>query len=56
MFRAALVYNQLGDRQQTLEWLRKAAGAGFSRSTIRDTPDFDPLHSDPRFVTLVAGN
>ncbi len=56
MFRAALVYNQFGDRQQTLDWLKKAAEARFSVSTIRDTPDFDPLHSDPRFITLVAGN
>ncbi len=56
MFRAALVYNQFGDRQQTLDWLNKAAGSGFSRSTIRDTPDFDPLHGDPGFITLVGGN
>jgi tetratricopeptide (TPR) repeat protein len=56
MFRAALVYNQFGDRQQTLDWLKKAAQAHFSVSTIRDTPDFDSLHSDPAFMALIARN
>ncbi|HEY4931075.1 MAG TPA: tetratricopeptide repeat protein [Terriglobales bacterium] len=56
LFRAALIYNQLGDRKQTLSWLDKAVHAHFSRSTIRDTPDFEPLHSDPAFTALIAKN
>ena len=56
MFRAALVYNQLGDRLHTLEWLKKAASSGFSRSTIRDTPDFEPLRADPGFIAVTAGS
>jgi serine/threonine-protein kinase len=55
MFRAALVYNQLGDQRQTLDWLKKALAANFSRSTVRDTPDFGHLQSDPTFKSLIAG-
>ncbi len=54
MFRAALVYNQLGDQPQTLEWLKKATDAHFSRTMVRDTPDFGHLLSDPTFKALTA--
>ena len=56
MFRAALVYNQLGDKQQTINWLKKAANANFSRSTIRDTPDFASLRGDPEYQTLIPAD
>jgi serine/threonine-protein kinase len=56
MFRAALVYNRFGDRQQTLDLLKKAEDAGFSRTTIRDTPDLDPLHTDPSFTAIIQSN
>ena len=55
LFRAALVYNQLGDQLQTLAWLKKAVAANFSRTTVRDTPDFDHLKSDPKFQALLTG-
>jgi len=55
MFRAALVYNQLGDRYRTLDWLKKAAGANYSRTVIRDTPDFAALQADPSFKATVDG-
>ena len=55
LFRAAIVYNQLGDHRQTIDWLHKAVAAKFSRATVRDTPDFDPLKSDPDFKSIVAG-
>jgi eukaryotic-like serine/threonine-protein kinase len=54
MFRAALVYNQFGDRRRTLDWLKKAANARYSRTVIRDTPDFAPLQSDPEFSALIT--
>ena len=38
LFRAALVYNQLGDRRQVLDWLRKAVAANFSRTTFEIRP------------------
>ncbi len=53
MFRSALVYNHFGQRDETLAWLRKATQKGFSRSTIRDTPDFEQLSHDPEFRILV---
>jgi len=55
LFRAALVYNQLGDQHQTLDWLKKAVAAKFSRTTVRDTPDFDHLKSDPKFQAIITG-
>ena len=55
LFRAALVYNQLGDRRLTLEWLTKAVAANFSRTTVRDTPDFGHLKSDSAFQAIVTG-
>ena len=54
MFRAAQVYNQLGDKSQTLTWLSKAVTANYSRTIVRDTPDFIPLRSDPAFKALSA--
>jgi hypothetical protein len=56
MYRAALVYNQLGDKASTLEWLKKAIDARFSRSIVRDSPDFQSLQSDPTFKSVVAGS
>ena len=54
MFRAALVHNQLGDKEQTISWLKKAADAGYSRPIIRDTPDFANLRTDPHFREIVS--
>jgi tetratricopeptide (TPR) repeat protein len=48
-FKAALVYKHLGDVPQSLSWLDKAASVGFSKTIIRDTPDFDDLRNDARF-------
>jgi hypothetical protein len=31
------------------------AQANFSRITVRDTPDFDHLKSDPAFKAIIAG-
>lgn len=53
MFRAALVYNHFGQRDETIQWLRKAREKGFSVSTIRDTPDFAQLQQDSGFRKLV---
>jgi len=55
LFRAALVYNQLGNKNQTLESLKKAVAVNYSRTAVRDTPDFDHLKSDPVFAAIIAG-
>jgi eukaryotic-like serine/threonine-protein kinase len=51
-FRAAIVYNQLRDSDRCLGSLEKAIAAGYSPQIIRDTPDFDHLHNNPRFRAL----
>ena len=54
--RAAIVYNQLGDAERCLASLEKAVAAGYSAEVIRDTPDFDQLHSNARFRALTHLN
>ncbi len=51
-FRAALVYNQLGDTEKCLSSLEKAVARGYPVSAIRDTPDFDHLRNNPRIRAL----
>ncbi len=53
-FKAALVYTQLGDSAQGLDWLKKSLDVGFSPTIVRDTPNFDALRPDPRFEALIA--
>jgi serine/threonine protein kinase/Tfp pilus assembly protein PilF len=50
--RAALVYNQLGEMDRCLSSLEKAVALGYATQLIRDTPDFDQLHSNARFKKL----
>ena len=54
--RAAIVYNQLGDSERCLASLEKAVAVGYSAEVIRDTPDFDRLHGNPRFRALAHLN
>jgi hypothetical protein len=53
LFNAALVYNQFGGVSLTLKGLARALAAGYSPTIVRDTPNFDPLRSDPRFQELI---
>jgi Tfp pilus assembly protein PilF len=52
-FRSALVHNQLKEDNQTLDWLEKAAEAGYSITTIRDIRNFDHLWAYERFQNLL---
>ena len=54
LFRAALVYNHFGQTNEALQWLQKAIDAGYSRSEVKDFPDFDSLQSDSQFKALLA--
>ena len=54
--RAAIVYNQLGDTDRCLSSLKRAVSLGYSLQVIRDTPDFDHLHSNPLFRALARVN
>ena len=53
LFRAAVLYNHFGNTDKTLDFLSKSASAGYSRTVIRDTPDFSHLKTEPRFRALV---
>jgi tetratricopeptide (TPR) repeat protein len=54
-FRGALVYNHFGDKERTIQCLRKALGAGLSTSEITTIPDFDHLRGDPAFQAILRG-
>jgi len=54
LFRAAILYNHFGDTDKTLDFLAKSVAAGNSRTTIRDTPDFERLKGNPRFRALIG--
>jgi serine/threonine-protein kinase len=54
-FRAALVYNHLGDTSRTLQRLQAAMALGAAASSVRDTPDFDHLRDDAQFQALLGG-
>jgi len=53
LFRAAILHNHFAERQKTLEFLEKSAAAGYSRTVIRDTPDFDWLRQEPQYRALL---
>jgi tetratricopeptide (TPR) repeat protein len=53
LFRAAILHNHFADRRKTLEFLEKSAAAGYSRTVIRDTPDFDWHRQEPRYHALL---
>jgi eukaryotic-like serine/threonine-protein kinase len=53
LFNAGIVYQQLGDTPRALDALEKAIAAGRSPSALRDTPNFDGLRANPRFLRLI---
>lgn len=52
LFRAAVLYNHFEENEKTLNFLGSAVAAGYSRTVIRDTPDFQRLRAVPRFRVL----
>ncbi len=54
LFRAAIVYNHFDQRDQALGYLKKALDAGYSRTIIRDTPDFQSLQHTSQFRALMG--
>jgi tetratricopeptide (TPR) repeat protein len=53
LFTAGIVYQQLGDTSRALDALEKAVAGGISPATLSDTPNFDALRDNPRFLKLV---
>jgi serine/threonine-protein kinase len=56
LFNAGIVYQQLGDTQRALDALERAVAAGISPATLRDTPNFDDLRANPRYLKLIQGS
>jgi tetratricopeptide (TPR) repeat protein/DNA-binding winged helix-turn-helix (wHTH) protein len=54
LFRSAIVYNHFNQTEESLSYLEKAANAGYSRTVIRDTPDFERLREGSRFQALLT--
>jgi TolB-like protein/lipoprotein NlpI len=52
----AVIHLALGEKDQALDWLEKAAGDhdGFYINLIKVDPYLDPLRGDPRFEALAA--
>ena len=51
---ACLIHLDEGNKQESLEWLKKAVHAGYSREQLEANPEFTSLHSQPEFARLVA--
>jgi eukaryotic-like serine/threonine-protein kinase len=51
---AALVYEQFGQRDQALNYLRKAIDMGYPMNQIRAAPPLEQLRKDPRFIRLIS--
>jgi Tfp pilus assembly protein PilF len=53
---AALVFNQVGDTEDALSSLERAVAAGYSKTSLRDTPNFDNLRDQSRLRRLLDLN
>jgi len=56
LFAAGITYQQLGDSERALDALEKAVSLGVSPEMLRDTPNFDALKDNPRFVGLIQSH
>jgi serine/threonine protein kinase/tetratricopeptide (TPR) repeat protein len=56
LFEAANVYNQFDQPDEAIDWLKKAVAAGYSPSSIRALPNFEPLRVNPQFQQLLKVN
>ncbi len=54
MFIAADVYEQLGHRDQALDWLEKACAADLSLAKVEFYPGLRELRTHPRYRDIVA--
>jgi tetratricopeptide (TPR) repeat protein len=52
MFQAAVVYEQIEDREHALQWIARAIKGGYSRDLIDKAPSLTLLRLDPRYQGL----
>jgi serine/threonine protein kinase/tetratricopeptide (TPR) repeat protein len=53
LYQAALVYNQLGETNISINYLAKAIAAGYSVSNISNAQALSNLHASPRYQALM---
>jgi len=53
MVRAGHVFFQLGDRNESLRWLREAVRRGYGVEELRRDPELAPLREDPEFERIL---
>jgi eukaryotic-like serine/threonine-protein kinase len=53
LFNAGIAYQELGDTNRALDALERAVSLGVSPEMLRDTPNFDVLRDNPRFLSLI---
>jgi serine/threonine-protein kinase len=53
-FKAAIVYQLAGQRERAIQALERAVQGGYSVAEVRASPEFRPLHRDPRFRALAG--
>jgi serine/threonine-protein kinase len=51
---AASVYEELGDREAALRWIRQALAAGYPREQLERDPGLAALRADPHYGALVG--
>ncbi len=51
--RFAIIYAQLGEKDEAFEWLEKAFEEGQDMNNLKVHPIWDPLRDDPRFQDLL---
>jgi tetratricopeptide (TPR) repeat protein len=55
-YETAKAYSRLGEKEQALKWLEQAyERRDFMLYLVKIDPDFDALHSDPRFEEIIRG-
>ncbi len=54
MLDSAIIHEQFGEHERALDALEKAVAAGVPPVAVRDTPNFEGLRSNPRYVSLVS--
>jgi uncharacterized membrane-anchored protein len=54
LFMLAVIYEQLGDRNEAFTWLEKSIAAGHPPDRIERSPSLSELRKDPRFARVIA--
>ncbi len=49
-YTAAGAFEQIGDRETALRWIKRALAAGYARSGVEDDPGLAALRADPRYL------